>query len=149
MLIDKSPSVINTAALPVLWLTLAVSRIERPAIAPTHVKRTFSAVKVTTDTMLLGIAAREAAVFPSRGKRLKFVDGNLRIRRVGGLLLVGQNSIAADGTTTGRVDPAGILLVRPPQHLIEPMDSPIAKRSVGKIEEIAKAAGVNLAVERA
>ena len=77
---------------------LRISRMECPAIAPAHVKRPFRSVKIATDGMLLGGVARELAMLPSGRERFEFIDRNLSIGGIGGLLLVVQDGLAADRT---------------------------------------------------
>ncbi len=56
--------------------------------------------------------------------------------------------VAADGAPARRIDRFRILLFGPPENLIQPVDPPITERAIGIIEEVAKALGVHLGIER-
>ena len=99
--------------------------------------------------MLLGGVAGELAMLPDAGEFLEFVSRDLVIGRVGGLFFVVEMRRAGDGAAAGAEDALRIFFLGPPEHLVEPMDAPIAERAVGVIEKIAPAAGMKFAVERA
>src|SRR6185436_10745540 len=55
-----------------------LDRVEGPAIAPAHVERTFRAVEVCADQVLLGVVAGVVALLPRRAECLELIGDNLR-----------------------------------------------------------------------
>jgi hypothetical protein len=99
--------------------------------------------------VLFGCVVGELAVLPIAGEGFEFVDGDLVVGRVGGLLLVVEDRLALDLAPAGAVDPPGRGLVRPREHLVEPVDAPVAKLAVAEIEELPPSARMDPAVEGA
>src|ERR1041384_3111767 len=98
--------------------------------------------------MLFGIIGGEVTMFPDARKILEFVGCHLVIGRVGGLLFVVQNGWTADRASARAKDPFRILLLGPPEPLIEPMHAPIAQRAIRVIQKAAPAARVHFRIER-
>ena len=120
--------------------------IESPTVAPAHMEDAFVSVEIGADFVFFGMVAGIFFMFPNGGKGFEVVDGDLGVRRVGcGFFFVG-NGGAEYGPATCGEDGLGIFFFRPPQHLIQPVNAPIAQRSVGVVEEVAPAAGREFAV---
>src|SRR5262245_41743949 len=132
---------------------LGVDRIERPTVEPSHMKSSVRPVEITAHGLgrmgLLGIVAGEAPMFPTDGKVLELVDGNLMVGRVGCLGLLRVDGRTGNLAPAGREDLPWRALAGDPENLVYPMNAPIAQSSVGVIEEVAKASGMNALVEGA
>src|SRR5579863_9965194 len=118
---------------------LGICGVERPAVEPTHVERPLRAVEIASDIGLLGFVAGIEAMLPGGGERLELEAHHLGIGS-GGV-------VAQDVTPAGREHPARILLLRPPQDLVHPVDTPVAELAVGVIEKLPEALGMDLLVE--
>ena len=68
------------------------------------------------------------------------------VGRIGGLLGGAQNGRAGDGPAAGGKDALRIFFSGDPEHLVEPVDAPVAERAVGVVEVVAETARVNAAV---
>src|SRR5262249_43488872 len=103
--------------------------------------------KVAANIVLFRVVVGEATVFPGRGERFELVDRHLAIGCVGRLFALGVDGRAGNLPAAGRKDFPGKLLVGPGEDLVEPVDAPVAEGAVGEVEEVAKAAGMDLGVE--
>src|SRR5205823_5820962 len=117
-----------------------IAGVEGPAVQPAQMEGAFGAVEVAADVVLLRLVPRVEPVLPDRGERLELEAGDLGIRRVG--------AVPLDRAVAGREDRFGILLLSPPEDLVQPVDAPVAELAVGVVEVLAEAAGVNVLVER-
>jgi len=124
-------------------------RIECPAVDPAHVECSFCAVEEAADAFrFFRCVACEVSMLPVCGEVIEFVCCDEVVGRVGGLLLVGIDGRAFDGSAACGINGFGPVLFHYPKNLIDPVHSPVAERSVAVVEELAKALGVNLRVER-
>ena len=100
--------------------------IESPAVAPAHMKDALVSVEIDADFVFFGMVAGISFMFPNDGEGFKVVDSDLGVRRVGGGFFIVGNGGAEYGPAAAGEDGLGIFFFRPPQHLIEPVDAPIA-----------------------
>ena len=121
-----------------------VGRVEPPAVLPAHVEGALGAVEITPDVLpLLGVVGGEVAVLPVGGEALKLKHGDLVVGNVGGLLDLVVDGLALHMPTAGAVNFLRILLLRPPENLVHPMNAPVTEGSVGVVEVFPPAAGVD------
>jgi hypothetical protein len=123
------------------------ARIKGPTVPPADVEDSIRAVKVRADGVLLRGVAAKLPVFPDAGELFELVSGNLVIRRVGRLLFGIEDGSSGDIPSARAKDSLRILLLGPPQHLVEPVHPPIPERTIRVIEEVPPTARVHLAVE--
>src|SRR5215213_6044793 len=112
-------------------------RIECPPIAPADVEHTVAPVKVGPNLMLLIVIAGKATVLPHARELLELVRRHLMIRRVTRLLLLRQHWRTEHWAAPRAKDALRSRLTAPPQHLVQPVHTPVAERPVGKIQRVA------------
>src|SRR5581483_441529 len=100
-----------------------VTWIKGPPVTPADVENSIGPVEVSADGMFFRGIPREPPVFPDTSKVLKFVGGDLMIRRIGGLLFFVEHGGAGDGTAARAKNTLGIFLFGPPKDLIQPVDT--------------------------
>src|SRR6185436_10294432 len=110
-------------------------------------ERAVGAVIVGTDFMFLGIILGEAAMFPHASELLELIHGHLMVGCVTRLFLIVEHRGAADGPAGCRINAMRIFLLAPPEHLVEPMNAPVAQLAVAVIEILSPAAGMDFRIK--
>src|SRR5881296_823742 len=150
-----SPKQLEIVAIRLLQLGIlmnglipSIGGIECPTVPPTDVQCALGAVKISADLVSFCIVACEAAMFPYAGEFLELECRDLMVRRVGGLFLLIDDDRTSHRSAARAEHALRVLFLRPPEHLVEPMDAPVAECSVRVVEEIAPATWMELGVER-
>src|SRR6185436_8118576 len=86
-------------------------------------------------------------MLPDARELFEFVNRDLMIRRIAGLLLLIQNRRAGDLSPCCGVNAARIFFIAPPEHLVEPVHAPIAQLAVTVIEKLPPTAGMDARIE--
>src|SRR5438105_2164123 len=107
-----------------------------------------SAIENRADAFAFDALPGELAVFPGGGEILEAVRGDLMIGGIGGLAFGRIHGWTFDRAAAGGKDGFGMLLVHQPEHLVEPVDAPVAKLAIRVVKKLAEAQRVDFAIKR-
>lgn len=124
------------------WLGLFVPAcglgVKYKSVVPADEGGALAAVETGADIIFFDWMAGVLSVLPGAGERFEFIDDDLRIGSVADVVFYEFAAI--------RIDGFGVLFVGPPEYLVEPVNSPVAKLAVGVIEKLSETAGMYASV---
>ena len=128
---------------------LAFARwVKSPAIAPANMEHALGAIIIGANLVLFVVVLTKLPVFPNAGEFFELVGCNLMIRRIRGLLFFVEHCRTTYRPSSRAKNTLRLLSVVPPEHLIEPVRTPITERPVCVIQKIAPATRMEALGER-